>query len=697
LTVTNPSPANSGTYKIRVRIPGCNNIWVEYERFINVAPRELWWNEHPEDNNWNNGGNWLNALGDVANAIPVECTKVHIPSVADMYPILDMVHTPRNPGMPVCDTIIYHFGSETTFPNYLTYRRAFIHYNMGYYSDTPNNYYEGQPWENAENNYPAHDFFFELPVLERGRWYTLATPLKDIVAGDFGLAGYPKLWQRVYNLTNPENNAPASGDFSTEIRMNNMKTYDISNNSIALWIADYRTTGIGFDDQKNLEGLKGIIELPYINSAQVAPYRPLHTYKVVGSDTLSIFQRFYDDDLTIADEWDTIARGFQSHRFIFENYKNGIEEMTYNGSRIHIYKQTIKQQGRTMIGNPFMSQLDFDKFYEFNSGLISDYYEIYDGTSSSFKHYRYQSGAGTDPELSNAIAPLQGFVINVTAAAPVTLVYPMSNTTTDDIAVFAYDKDWGLDLNNKPRVQRKYADNEGHLRLTAITPPRKVVGRPKKGKDTNDTIRVSATLMFNSPLEAINKVVFPEDLKYKAELFFMHDDGSVNVDQVENDHPETVRLGYQSTYPGTIKLAYEKTGMLKNGQVWIKDEFTGKEVELSGESGHYSFTNYSVIVNDTVGLHTDRFTLRFKYPDVGVSESQYELKTYVDKQNTLHVHSSEYLSTVKVLDLRGVTVFEAKDINHSSYIHHLDLPVGSYVVEVQLANGIIQTEKIILR
>ena len=139
--------------------------------------------------------NWNDADGNTVKAVPAACTVVHIPgSVNQYFPELDPLYTLQDEyGQPECDKIYYHYGSETGSPYLLKYNKAFVQYNWGYYEN-------GTLKVNEDTRHPGADIL----ALERERWYMLAAPLKNMASGDFGLAGYPRTWQMLFNTTNPQ-------------------------------------------------------------------------------------------------------------------------------------------------------------------------------------------------------------------------------------------------------------------------------------------------------------------------------------------------------------------------------------------------------------------------------------------------------------------------------------------------------------
>ncbi len=165
---------HSGTYRMQIYGIICDGVPtpIEVQTQISVAPTELWWKEDAQDQNWNNLNNWSQADGKPIKAVPAPCTVVHIPAkVAKGYPDLSAQSTNRDIfGDPVCSDIYFHYGSQLGTPQQLTYERAFVDYNFGKMSD-------GGAVEAYKQ--PGHQTA-DSKLLDRDRWYMVATPLNNM-------------------------------------------------------------------------------------------------------------------------------------------------------------------------------------------------------------------------------------------------------------------------------------------------------------------------------------------------------------------------------------------------------------------------------------------------------------------------------------------------------------------------------------
>lgn len=167
---------------------------------LSVAPPVLWWARNAVDANWYNVKNWRKEDGGEANAIPALCTTIHIPAEVDTYfPDLDPDASKYDVkklsyGAAECNDVYFHYGSQMGYPQRLHYSHAYVDYNFGKMQA------DGTTAAHAEANFPNSD----TRLMARDRWYMLATPLKNILSGDFGLAGYPMTFQRHFKsgLTN---------------------------------------------------------------------------------------------------------------------------------------------------------------------------------------------------------------------------------------------------------------------------------------------------------------------------------------------------------------------------------------------------------------------------------------------------------------------------------------------------------------
>ncbi|WP_163266023.1 T9SS type A sorting domain-containing protein [Dysgonomonas sp. 216] len=711
---------HSGKYKLEITIPGCDGEIVTRYLDLSVADRLMYWNPAAADNNWHNTDNWLIVEGtsiNTAKAVPAPCTTVHIAGNSKNYPNLDKDYTPRVIGteilgLPACDTIIYHYGSETIFPHYLQYSFAKVQYNFNYYGAYP---YEGYPAYSAKDQatvanggypYYAQGATNTVPVMLRDRWYMVSSPLKHIVGGDFSMSGYPWMYQRLFNATNPQNNFTSHDSYT---RPFHTLTQELSTtgNAMALYAGGYYNVGgpyIGWTDHKNMEALKGVVELPfYMNSNTAEHSARLHSY----NSGQSKFQYYNKADLTpIADDYAYITRGYKGARFTYENDQDTVMFANdRDGVKVAMYHMPLPElpggsaTRRVMIGNPLMCHLDFDMLYLNNSDIISNNYWYNNTTTDGFLSYRSIPGETIDATMTNEIAPLQGFVVEILANPSRNyLIMPLEG----DNSVVSIQ---GSSAQPKPRSQDISARSGGSPRkgwftVTGVTPPE----REGDGFVT-DSVQVVSTLLFNYDYtNDVTKLVFPYNMDKKIETFFMNEEGNLNSDQVANNLPEVVKFGIESCYQGANGyLRFNKGGNLIKSAV-LYDTKDGGRMDVT-EGGYYRFTPKCDCVYDKTegnyvkgGLAPDRFELHFTYYEgLGITDNQSDLSVSVNNNKELKILSSDELSSVEVLSVSGIRVLYADNISSTSYTHQLNVSEGTYIVKVSREGLKQELRKIVIR
>ena len=411
---------------------------------LSVAPPELWWRKDAKSADWNSFDNWADKEGNPIKAIPAKCTDVHLPAVVDnFYPNLDPNKPNRTPkgteweplGEPVCNDIYFHYGSALGQPQRLTeYSRAFIDYNFGVVQP------DGSIQAHKDSKHPgAYD-----RLLDRDRWYMIATPLKNVYTGDFSLAGYPLTYQRYIKVKFYGDN-PMPEEATFDIPMNKLGRSTVAyNHALAFKVEGYHSGKKGADDHKNLNGLDGIIRLPYYENKERASYYPLHRYyekwyyytydeeKKEGTVTDSTVERrsyfaYFDlNTLKPVTKVDSVKRDpALDYRFLFEDDKTG--KIGTTKSYDNKNKQLLDVEGYTMkitssskspngsyvmIGNPFMSPIRSARLLAANVKNL-ERNTLYIFTQGAWHYVGPGVGFGSQLRTLRVIAPLQSFVVKL--------------------------------------------------------------------------------------------------------------------------------------------------------------------------------------------------------------------------------------------------------------------------------------------
>lgn len=361
----------------------CSGEIYKHKIYVSAdGSRDLYWAVDAINSDWNYAGNWRLTDGSVATYIPDKCINVIIPGKVDAY--FPDLQSGITTGTPVCRNITFRYGAQVYHTELLDYEKAFVEYNLKYYSALPlDDTTPIQPDKNIDEGVKPEasgGVVSGLPYMSRNRWWMIASPLKDMYSGDFVLNGKPYTSMALYNKNINRPNMyvfkanPADNEYMTVVNDIDLPLTS-NNNSMLLWIPAFTFAKGG--EQDELQAMEGKFVFPtgkpYLEKFDVSNLSPL-TQVSVGR---------------------TMA-----NRFIYENDSN-IPESSY--------KQTIpvdfrRTDGLLMIGNPFMAPIDLGSFYQDNSSIIENEFKIL--TDSGWEVLNASSA-------NNQIAPLQGFVIKL--------------------------------------------------------------------------------------------------------------------------------------------------------------------------------------------------------------------------------------------------------------------------------------------
>ena len=584
---------------------------------LSVAPPELWWRQDAKSADWNSFENWVDKKGKPANAIPAKCTDVHLPAVVDkFYPNLDPKKTIREPlGEPVCNDIYFHFGSALGQPQLLTeYSRAFIDYNFGVVQS------DGSIQAHED---PDHPGAYGRP-LERDRWYMIATPLKNVYTGDFSLAGYPLTYQRYLKVKFYEER-PKEASF--DIPMNKLGRPMVAyNHALAYKVEGYHPGKKGADDHKNLDGLDGIIRLPYYENKERAPYYPLHRYyknwyvfddkgKLMYSypEPRSYFAYFDLNTLKPVSKVDSVKRdSVLDYRFLFEDDKtNAIGrtrastgEPAGQGSDLDWVEEEIegytmkltsssKSDKYVIVGNPFMSPISADQFFEVNKNNITK--SIYIFTDGAWRYYGQQIFGDTSDDALKTIPPLQAFMVMLRLDGTPNVYFPtapkysvlVDPNSTDGRGAELRSTDEGSSKEPERYVAVKVTDAEGGY--------------------------TSAVLLPEDTEESIPAMMAPEGMQTAPLVYFISPtDSSCNFVQT-NVPSAVVELGVFAPTDGMLTLDFTTLAEKPFDKLALYDRLRGTEQDLLANS------TYSYGYSERDGR---RFELRMSYGNIRYDEQQ---------------------------------------------------------------------------
>lgn len=651
---------HSGEYTLEAKNVICEgaptSIHVKFK--LSVAPTVLWWASNAQNANWYDVENWRNTQGEKAKAIPAPCTTVHIPSEVDnFYPDLDPSISKYDEkqgtyGAAECNDVYFHYGAQLGHPQMLRYSRAFVDYNFGKMQAS------GTVEAHAEAKFPQSD----KRLMERDHWYMLATPLKNILSGDFGLAGYPMTYQRHFKLglTNPSGLSEASFEKPVNSLAENMSSF---NHAIALKVAGYNAGKEGYSDHKNLNGLNGIIRLPYYLNRTVDTYYPLHKY--IETSKTSAFRYYNMETLTPMNKVDRYVRKpEEDFRFVFETEANkAIGAITVSGTLVEGYAFQLTGDTNSelrMVGNPFMSAIDFDRLKEVNSTLIEPYYYVF--TDNTWKVY-YSGVTSSTSTLQKEIAPLQAIVIKKRATG--SLLFP---TAGDKNVLLAPNKQWNV---------KSYTTTESSDLVRRVT----VVASNSAG------CGAEAILLPDTELSPAPALFYPAVDEVPTVYFVDTAHGTPNIIQ-SGDYRSIVPMGVHSSVVGMVDLDFSSLSRNLFTRVALYDRQTNQEQDLLANP-HYSYLNG--------GNEGTRFELRLDYPGVKHMETPLadgELLRVIRTEAGYRVESEVALQSVSLWAVDGKLL--AKSFESGALDFFVDRAYCQSVVilKVHLADGSTLTRKL---
>lgn len=657
----------SPTYFRRVTIDssyGGETLSNVFAIYIVADGLTLYWNQNATDNNWNNPANWTNEAGVVQNIVPVSCTNVYIPGGIINYPSLHPDKTPVDIyGEPICNNITFAYGAELIYQHKLTYQKAYIQYNWGYYGNFSGVNYGDQPSGNACS--PA-------PVQKREVWYALAAPLKSMATGDFAFVGYPFSWQAGFALANPvTGNTGAEievGDFDKKFPTNDVPLTE-TNNAIAVKVALYRST-IGCTDHCNLEGLKGIIEIPYFEDASKSAYYPGHIYDRFTKES----KFFYFNPQTLQllhSPVGKMKRGDEAYRFIYE--ENGVAaniDVTGVPSTVPGYKQKVKRQNSTslkvMIGNPFMASINAKQFFDVNSSSKLDEsagYQLFDSNSQTWKQYSYSA--------AEKIPPLQAFIVTL-KSSEVELLFPLEG-------VYALAK-------SASGVVSPIQGNSLYLKA-------------QSSLNLEGDYSVLALPGANIATVAVRKMISSEGHATPETFFISSNNREYNLIQPYEEGLREIGIGVKTSDTKSAQwLTFENVDKfyIANGlRPVLIDKYLGLKQDLT-VNNVYSFTQRQLDPKVKY-VDADRFVLRLLSSGEELQELNAADINIVYSDKKLEVKSVQNIKEIQIYDTLGRQVYLDSNVNTSYYTKPVSLTEGVYVVKVYTENGRTKADKIMIK
>lgn len=410
---------------------------------MKVVPEYLIWSDTQKDDpnqpqevtigNWNYDGNWKRIASDRIHAtrdtnsdyftdgnnktdngfVPMLFTKVIIPenSKVELYAAgasgrnWISYRPPHIAAIP--DSIQYdlmafdHPITDLDFPGQLKTER----YRVSLLNQI--HFEPGAEMLHAE--YLLYDTAWVDYQLGKGRWYTLASPLKAVYAGDFytdksGTEGN-EYFQPIYYSENDNSRFNPSvyqrgwkGNATLQTLNSGTKDVAISGNWSALYndVAEAYTPGTGFSLKvQDITGSNATFRLPKADGS--------YKYYPHGDGQL-------DNETTVSrvEGGEKVSGRLQSDQLFIRN-----TDLTdaKEGTPITITLSKTADGDYYLVGNPFMAHLDMNAFFNGNTDLERKYWLVTDENQTAAVGTGDGSWVTVDGNSTPTVAPLQSFFV----------------------------------------------------------------------------------------------------------------------------------------------------------------------------------------------------------------------------------------------------------------------------------------------
>lgn len=427
---------------------------------MKIVPEYMEWNGTATDN-WNNDEMWqrvadktrLNMPSEVSYPNDNETTKAFVPM------LFSKVIIPRGAEVELYKagfTSANEWETDEERPEHIGAPTENIQYDLMAY-DHPGGGLETELYRvnivdqihfepGAEMLHPEYLYYNKAYVdyeLDCGRWNTLATPLKEVVAGDFYTkasgAENSEYFKDITFGTDNDRFAPsfyqrAWKNSTTNVTLQNNDglpaNVAVAGNWSALYndVADAYEAGKGFSlkvqDVPEAAGGKVLVRLPKAD----ASYSYYNMNGGQGGDATQITRTAENEGkLLVSDMF---------NRSVEPNYNWGAVE----AKAVEVALSESANGEYFLVGNPFMAQLDVQAFLQANSSVLEQKYwtvdnGVMDVAATTGEETTWVSTTGTGSYL---VAPLRSFFVKkaegVTGDVTVTFTQDMQRLSATEEA-----------------------------------------------------------------------------------------------------------------------------------------------------------------------------------------------------------------------------------------------------------------------
>ena len=405
---------------------------------LKVVPEYQFW-RGSATGNWNNDENWVRAnAADMNNPsyanyttpyehkgyVPMDFTKIVIPTEHNQVELYTYTTSSHTVDITTNKPSTIGENTENIELDLMVTEESTGFGCIPFYSNTVSEIHFEPNTEMLHTELLTYEKAWVDYELEKGRWYTLASPLQGVVAGDFYTDKSGKEGQAYFSdiKYDPNNN----DRFNPSVYQRGWKgsatlqTLNAGEKNVAIkgnWSSVYNDVTVPYS-----EGTGFSLKVQDITADKAL-------FRLPKADTK---YSYYEKNSTTGGDEKTITRPMNNSDYTEYVGKLKTDETV---TLPNLNDLTVTDGKYYLVGNPYMAHIDAGKFFTANGNLLKKYWLV-DGTNQTAT---VGSGTGEDftsttPTGDNTIAPLQSFFVTVAEGqdAPenitTTSAPPMSST-----------------------------------------------------------------------------------------------------------------------------------------------------------------------------------------------------------------------------------------------------------------------------
>ena len=582
---------------------------------LKVVPNHIYWDATAKlSDSWHNDGNW--EYDGNSSFAPLRSTNVTMNTGSPIYPTLnnEIISTVNSvselrPSRKETDFIEFDY-------NFVPNSADLIHFEMS--SELGNQYFL---------DYGKAEVDLKLNTL---RWYGLSAPLRDMYSGDYMFEQANPLVQiRLFNEINPESKAAAYVGWTKPF--NNTNTPKLA-------------AGLGYSLTIGNKYYPCII--PDEGTASVESQAVAVADRMYGFPKEKMLFNFYHEiTRALLTKTEEIAAGGRDygHRFVYETGDNVVPPATL----ATISLENEQSGNYVVVGNPLMSHIDFEKFYDANKDYIQSRFFILNG-GNSYVTYDLNDEIATDPGMTvTSIPPMQTFVVE--------LIEGSETYISDDKLVV--NKGMGVVNANPTAVLRSSMAKANELRIKAT-----------KGTISTEAVVVLSENASNGYVSAEDsRRLIPSDVKTAPSVYTIVDDVYLDVNRLKA-LPESLPIGI-SEGKGINTITITGLDNIAGHQFSFLDAEVGV-TPIVGDAFEYTFDNSG---GDVVG----RFYLLSQDGNSGsTSLDEFAMKniSVYASNNSIHVVALDgsSIEDMTIYGVDGQIIYQQSNATTS----HIAVPIA---------------------